>query len=782
MSLRLTFKIQLLSDYHVGSGHGQGTETDSALLRDADGIPVLRGTVVVGVLRDALWRLLQLGPLREQRTCQASGNVGADTAYCGQHVEGKEKEPCPICRVFGTPLSGKHWRISSARPESHPTLEMVPYAPDETGSQRIVRVRVSPRTRRSAPRQLFSEEQGASQSYLFTAECSMEDAAALDEAALLVAAARFVRQLGRSRRRGEGECLISLVSATWGSDGQKQVPDLLERFETVWLRKETGTKPEEARRRLKPVANPGPMTSHTIRFRVLARLDEPVVVASRASAGNRFDSQAAISGRTLRGALASQAARDFDLQDHATYAQFRHAFLNDAVRFPTLYPLSQRTYPVVPFPRDAGTCKVYQDHEIQWGTQGHGEKCPVCGKPLKLIRGKYAALRGPKAEEHRLRKRSEMHIEVDPATGRVAQGQLYDYVALEAGQYFAGELICADESAWRTLCDLTGLDEKQVFEVQLGKATHRGYGRASLWVTREESDSVPLWVQQPLRDRVKEGDTEVILTLLTDTIVTDPWGRFACSFDEAWLTRALGLPVSVVDDQSYAAVRLVDGFNAQWRLPAWRTVVLEAGSTARLRLASAVDAKTQEQLVEVEREGIGIQRNEGHGLVAFNHPIYRGCKGLSDTAITIERELDLALTPNAEARQEDRQKWADELDRMLIQTISSWRGQPFAALARWLYIQRYEDITTVLGGLQGLGNPQKPLIDRINRQGQRNGEKEFDYRESANDLQAGEDKEALASVAQLLGYLRQELPGAFWPEGIRILADRIAEAADRKEG
>ena len=49
MSLRLTFQITLESDYHISAGHGLGARVDSALLRDADGVPVIRGTALTGL-------------------------------------------------------------------------------------------------------------------------------------------------------------------------------------------------------------------------------------------------------------------------------------------------------------------------------------------------------------------------------------------------------------------------------------------------------------------------------------------------------------------------------------------------------------------------------------------------------------------------------------------------------------------------------------------------------------------------------------------------------------
>jgi CRISPR-associated protein Csx10 len=58
--LYLTFQIQFDSNYHIGAGYGKGFGIDSALLREDDGTPVLRGTALMGLLRDGAFRLLRL--------------------------------------------------------------------------------------------------------------------------------------------------------------------------------------------------------------------------------------------------------------------------------------------------------------------------------------------------------------------------------------------------------------------------------------------------------------------------------------------------------------------------------------------------------------------------------------------------------------------------------------------------------------------------------------------------------------------------------------------------
>lgn len=48
--------IQFISDWHIGSGLGDGAVADAALHRDANGIPCIPGTAVKGALREGAWR------------------------------------------------------------------------------------------------------------------------------------------------------------------------------------------------------------------------------------------------------------------------------------------------------------------------------------------------------------------------------------------------------------------------------------------------------------------------------------------------------------------------------------------------------------------------------------------------------------------------------------------------------------------------------------------------------------------------------------------------------
>lgn len=55
--LEATVRIDFFSDWHVGSGLGDGAIADAILNRDADGLPWIPGRAVKGALREAAWRV-----------------------------------------------------------------------------------------------------------------------------------------------------------------------------------------------------------------------------------------------------------------------------------------------------------------------------------------------------------------------------------------------------------------------------------------------------------------------------------------------------------------------------------------------------------------------------------------------------------------------------------------------------------------------------------------------------------------------------------------------------
>jgi CRISPR-associated protein Csx10 len=416
-----------------------------------------------------------------------------------------------------------------------------------------------------------------------------------------------------------------------------------------------------------------------------------------------------------------------------------------------------------------------------------------------------------------------MHIQIDRDTGRVAPRQVFEYVPLEAGQYFAGELICTDANAWRLLQQFLGLDPdatgQKVTTVRLGKGRQRGYGQVKLWLKCLDKEP-SVWIQQPTEKRVNEGAEELTLTLLTDTIVTGARGRFVTGFENdctcdkeekeegkcqcecEWLSRGLRFPVHVVKERGFAATQIVDGFNSIQQLPRWRDVALAAGSTVLLQILEPPEGGLLEMLERIEREGIGLRRNEGYGQVAFNHPVYTG--GVQDVSVDTN-DLPSDLRPGTfgpDAHAHFRHEWEKSLRGEKWDACAKPRFRDaFAALARWLVAQQEQppgDLIKVLdvllaqkkeereaarkavpealaGTLPALGQPDHDLTTKII--------KDYGARDKANKLTQQDAREGVQLIWNKLADLTQRSDWEpFWPEGVALVAAQVAEVTKKREG
>jgi CRISPR-associated protein Csx10 len=625
--MKLTFKITFLSDYHIGTGYGNA-RVDSTLFRDNNGFSTIRGTTLTGILRQSIWGLLQLDLLRHHRKCMQS-NAASDVPYCSGD------DMCPICRIMGTPAYSKRWHVSSARIDtSNPGCEKT-----------ISRNKVDMKTRTAEAEKLFSEEIGnRGTSFIFTLSNDSRSRHTMEEAAFIVAACRMIKSLGSSRTRGKGRCTVHLVDA----EGDHTEEELLGIFESRWLRNRELNIPDSTTQQ----EFVGNHDGKTKSFTVVLLTEEPLLISNKGESGNRFYTNTYISGYTFLGALAWSVARRDDCDDNEKiYRKFIEYFRRGKLRVSPLYPalrIGSDIYPSIPSPLDLLNCELYPAFE----EDGHGVKgfatcesepanCEICAgndvrSSMKSM-NEFLALRDPPKhlEIVEVPLREEMHITIDPVKKNVVAGDLFGYMAIESDQYFIGTMEIED---WDDFINLLGIDnENPLFYLRIGKAVSRGYGRARIKLLPNENIE-DLFVGQKLAERVKNLTAPIRMTLITDAIIIDDWGRFLNDIDEKMLKSLLDADVKVIG--SYMKSKNVDGFNAHLGLPKWRDIAMCAGSTVGFSVSEACDSDALlKRLEELEKTGIGIRREEGFGKVIFNHPVYSENRGVSNSWIHLDQDM-----------------------------------------------------------------------------------------------------------------------------------------------
>lgn len=810
--MKLTFELSLKTDYHVGSGYGLGSHLDSVLLRDSDGTLVIRS--IEQLLRDGMWRLLQLPALskhyqqhkneEKRRKDKQENTKDIDVlAYCPTK---SEEEPlfCPLCRIFGTPAFPKRWHISSAQLQGSNTEILPQKWSKKTDSQQVFRNRVNLRMRRAEDKKLFSQEEGDKNlKFIFTAEASPTNAI-LDEAALLVASSRMVRHLGSSRRRGRGECVINLTKLEFTKEQLISPKDTFEQKEALksllnhfgqWLDGDD-SRTKVTFELCQNLNFSNIQSAQPIRRLVILRTDQPLLIARRMQAGNEFDGVDYIQGTAMLGALANLAVEHCGIsrsKKSNVYEFFVNAFKRDNIRFSPLFPATtprdnRSIFPAIPSPSDLFTCQIYPgfSHITLGDTRQHAhstkpyainpdlpEKCSYdgCDSDKLLGFGEFLSIE-KNSKEVKLKKYNGVHTRINPYTQKIAEGNLFNYVAIDSRQYFVGEVWCKDETFWHQLCELTGQisssEENSVLHLKIGKATRRGYGTVTAWIGKFANTEL-LWIGNDLSTRVNNLEQPITLTLLSDAILVDQWGRSKLTLkDPKWLKELLGTEVEIIN--CFCQSNNVDGFNNVLGLPQWRDIAIKVGSVVGFKFKLSEESKLnlddlRTRLKEIENNGIGLRRNEGFGRVVFNHPIYNDGNIGQDYRIPLDREKrdELKLSKQTEDIQikHKLEKWLD------ISNFKDFTSEKYVAVARWMYhiADKEPIIDTIIQTLKNFG-------DAWELPGREKKGKKDDEDITKNFIAYLEGRLNILTTLNLSAKVQQK--------AIQMLADKISDASKSK--
>ncbi len=710
--MQLQFELEFMSDWHIGAGHGTADGADSAIERDPDNVPIITGSTLKGLFRDALLKLESL---------ESTPNIVGDTL---------------ADQLLGRPNLESRFRFRKARPIAFPELtsNRRPLPNDFTAT--VPGVRVDPRTRRAEDAKLFQKEMAA-HSLVFHFTVDGTGGATAEDAMWLVAAARMIRRLGGGRRRGAGACRIRLT------DPNLQAA-YLDGFEQVLL----GQSPSlPAAAFPQPLVDDLSLTATGKRFRLILLTEEPVVISERPLAGNAFAGKWLIPGSALRGAIASRARPNTLSADE--YRVFCDLFIHGGVSFQSALPLHLTEDKSAGYVIDAvpsGIVKNLEDDTIRSVLDPE--------TPVGYKRYSKRHVVGHGLQKSELQRSSRVHVQIDPETQRASDGDLYSYEAIPTGTYLMSEIMLDENTAWADLAQLADLPLRRPFDLYLGRALSRGYGRCRVWLEPLATDAPPLACPVPFEARRETTDDDTLyLTLVSDTIIVDAWGRAMRQFEDNWLSDALGVSVSV-RSQVVTPVT-VEGWDARSGMPKWRDTALVKGSSVRLKINDTEG--TAQHLIEVERSGIGLRRNEGFGRVVVNHPFHTTQNQAEVDSITIP---DALRQPNLDSmtRTVFLADWEATLNEHM--QIHYFASEPYRALAYSLYESPPPNAEVAVQYLRNeLGN--NPYRDKENR-----------YNPAAM-RHLSDFFLALADP--------QMFPADYWDEGVRMLARRLMTVVKRLE-
>lgn len=404
---------------------------------------------------------------------------------------------------------------------------------------------------------------------------------------------------------------------------------------------------------------------------VTAQLLAPVAIR-RERQSERSESTRSVAGTLVRGALAS-----LYLQQHGqTGRAFERLFLNEAAcRFGPLDPGQEI------FPLTAASCKreglrhaladllwfrVAQHHTAGAGLPAKAEsswrRCVRCAADLKALDGFWqwqgdgGGLREMKGD----RQQATAHVGIDRRTGTAAESMFYTLEAMEpsgAETDLYGWIMADDDAVHDLQCLLT----KEDWRISVGHARTRGYGDVRLRlgepVAAEDLQSqVGRWQQwsRGLNDVLAAPPLAVhdhspdgfyfALSFPTGAVLVDRLLRYATDPAEMidWLPPVstvanafplLERPVRRLDDAGgalrwIAAVTRHEplrGWNAAHGLPRQDEWAVARGSVYVYRFDGSAHERDAffARLASLSKDGIGLRRNEGFGVVNVSADFHR---------------------------------------------------------------------------------------------------------------------------------------------------------------
>lgn len=581
--LTIPVTAEALSDWSIRAGHGLSKGIDSAVVRDAAGLPYIPAKTLIGLLRERAEQLAE------------SFTVGDSTVWHEwvtflfgsqpDRGEGGHQRPVPAA-LHATPLrltdvlDGE--AIAASLGITHQELQR---------SMTVQRksVKIDAHTGTAADGSLRSEERARAGQVLrgaLTVNLVADADAAMEQLwpmwVLLASVQRLLRSVGGKRRRGAGEFAFTF-----------DAPEL----ELSRLKRYVGPNGFTADVPAPPtgVATPNdegaaaPLAEDSW-FTAKIRTLTPLIVGPT-KRGTVVTSATYIPGATLLGLV------------QRTLGWERAAVFQGDVLVTNAYP-SSADRAGVPWPAALTRKKDADQPNLTNKLEPH-----IFDPKLKPLSDAYFVDRGDgTGSAIRIDHVSHTHVSLEP--GR--DPELYEYRAVPAGTEFVAHIFCAAGTHTR-------LPEGGAVEARIGSSRKDDYGLVSVTIDRNGTAPCP-----PPSAPV----SEFTLSLMSDALLVGETGDFLPTPDQLLreLERVLGLQAETLHVQeapreggSFALTQITsvarhESWHTKWGLPRPSLIGLAAGSVFGISSSQEI---SPEQFLRLQR-GIGVRTAEGFGQVAVD--------------------------------------------------------------------------------------------------------------------------------------------------------------------
>ena len=440
----------------------------------------------------------------------------------------------------------------------------------------------------------------------------------------LALAAAALDYMGTARTRGLGKVNCRFLEIKPNSEEKDLKPQLntnvLPSIKSTVLVKSTVNP-------VTPTTHTGNTSSktptHILRYRL--KLTSATVIPTSEGDPNTVVSRHDIPGSCLWGIAAWSYLNQPN--QNAADPTFRKTFLNGDLRFLNAYPEAiDNQQRMIPIPHSIRKSKK-NDTPYDLVEQ------PSEDEPIRRLGSVYARMGYDGLETQSVKTERNYHharVADDRSKGRALGaevpdgGTLFTYNAIQPDQTFQGAVLGSEE-------DLTQLKSwlQSPRTVRLGRSRSAQYGEAEFeWI-----DNNPLQYHDLLEwggfTKAEPNNLEkrLIITTLSPLLAVNENGHPTAVFPIQELANALGIQDNDTPKllTSYTRTEVNSGYNTHLRLPRQQSQAIATGSVFEFE----IDEKIMDaQLMELERNGLGLRKAEGFGRIAINRQnnLYLGGK------------------------------------------------------------------------------------------------------------------------------------------------------------
>ena len=648
-------EIRLESPLTSAAGEGRVGVVDRDVAFDALGLPILPGRRLKGLWREAYrdvaeaWHQCGQSPIPVEQVFGKSGQVSGD-GDARIHVANAElKEASSLKEWLEYLQHDKIRRLHSDDVVQHFATVRTQTAIDRgTGSAKENTLRLT-RTLKSG--WVFR----ARLRFVEPPDKALQNALALGAAAL--------QHMGTARTRGIGKVRCRLIVR----DANNQERDLTEQvlqalnddsLPTISVARSNQSHQVSKER---TATSPGldcTIATHLLRYRL--KLTEPAVIPVADGDPNSVMTRQDIPGSHIWGAAAWHYLR----QSNHTPADeaFRHVFLDGGLRFLTAYPEArdpdevdeppQRLIPVPHSVREFKEEETLVDFVESLFVESLDEDQKK--EPKKRLNRRYAMIwqsflgtQGVKVERNYHHARAG-----DRRKGRALEndGNLFTYEAIQADQSFQGAVL-------GSIGDLAKLKEWLLggHLIKIGKSRSAQYGEAEF----EWMDNEPLELRNlvewngflPQQAPPNRGEC-LIITTLSPLLTVNDHGHPEVRFPAHELADVLDLDASQLTlSHSYTRSEMIGGYHTHLRLPRQQLPAIAAGSVFIFDTTAVQEHITENHLLQLEHDGLGLRKGEGYGRVAVNRQGNLGLTGRKETQLDNPEEKTAPNPPDSKVFQ-----------------------------------------------------------------------------------------------------------------------------------